>query len=260
MKIFSLNSEKVLFDGPMSDLRGANLFGANLRGTNLFGANLRGANLCGANLCGANLTGANLINVNLRGADLFGASLRGADLFGASLRSANLHCADLRGADLHCADLRGADLTGASLFGANLTGANLTNTILTNTNLTGVNRAWTDPDVKAERVAKSKRIKFKDLPEGQLFAIENIAFRRGNDLNGYGQCCRLADQMQVHPIPCDVEPLTVKQAIRLVEAQMGVHLTQPDPWCASVQWNYRPYLTEIERKARKRTARKRTKR
>ncbi|EHD7807879.1 pentapeptide repeat-containing protein [Salmonella enterica] len=58
-----------------------------------------------ANLCGTNLRGA-----DLRGADLCGADLRGADLRGADLCDANLRGADLRGADLCDANLRGADL------------------------------------------------------------------------------------------------------------------------------------------------------
>ena len=40
-----------------TDLRGANLYGANLDGANLYGANLDGADLYGANLRGANLDG-----------------------------------------------------------------------------------------------------------------------------------------------------------------------------------------------------------
>ncbi|EEO8409144.1 pentapeptide repeat-containing protein, partial [Salmonella enterica] len=58
-----------------TNLRGADLYGANLCDTNLRGAdlrdtNLRGANLCGADLYGANLCGADLCDTNLRGADL----------------------------------------------------------------------------------------------------------------------------------------------------------------------------------------------
>ena len=43
---------------------------------------LRGANLRGANLTDANLKGANLTDANLRGADLTDANLRGANLTG----------------------------------------------------------------------------------------------------------------------------------------------------------------------------------
>ena len=67
----------------------------NLRSANLYGADLRSADLYGANLYGADLRSA-----NLRGANLYGADLRSADLYGADLRCADLRSADLRSADL----------------------------------------------------------------------------------------------------------------------------------------------------------------
>ena len=95
-----------------SDLRDADLTGANLTGADLSYSDLRDANLTGADLRGAYLRGANLEGVNLEGANLTGADLRGAYLRGANLKGANLEGADLRGAYLRGANLKGADLTG----------------------------------------------------------------------------------------------------------------------------------------------------
>jgi uncharacterized protein YjbI with pentapeptide repeats len=70
-----------------------------------------------SNLRGADLQGANLYEASLRGADLREANLQGASLRGADLREANLYEASLRGADLREANLRGANLYGADLRG-----------------------------------------------------------------------------------------------------------------------------------------------
>jgi len=68
MKIVSIyDSNEVIFDGEISNLRDADLRDANLSGANLSDANLRGANLRGANLRGANLSDANLRDANLNG-------------------------------------------------------------------------------------------------------------------------------------------------------------------------------------------------
>jgi hypothetical protein len=131
------DSIKILAEKNKTNLRGANLLGADLRGANLLGADLRGANLQGAYLRRANLQGAYLRRANLQNADLMdanlqnahlqGAILQGADLQGAILQGADLQGAILQGADLQGADLQGADLQGAILQNANLRGANLTN-------------------------------------------------------------------------------------------------------------------------------------
>jgi len=65
--------------------------------TDLRGADLRGADLCNTDLRSADLRGADLCNANLRSADLRGANLCNADLHGANLRNADLHGANLRG-------------------------------------------------------------------------------------------------------------------------------------------------------------------
>jgi uncharacterized protein YjbI with pentapeptide repeats len=103
-----------------ADLSGADLYRANLRSANLRSADLRGANLNSANLSGANLRDANLSGANLSFADLYGANLSFANLSGA-----NLSFADLYGANLSFANLRRANLRRANLYGANLSDANL---------------------------------------------------------------------------------------------------------------------------------------
>ena len=80
-------------------------------------SNLRYADLTGADLTGANLRYADLRGSGLRGADLSGANLRYADLTGANLRRCNLRDADLTGADLRRCNLRYAHLDGADLRG-----------------------------------------------------------------------------------------------------------------------------------------------
>ena len=103
------------------------------------GTNLRDANLYGADLRGANLRGANLYGADLRDAILCEANMRGADLCDANLRKTNLYCVDLRGAILSETDLCGAFLCGAYLRGANLCGTNLCGTDLRGADLRDVN-------------------------------------------------------------------------------------------------------------------------
>jgi Pentapeptide repeats (8 copies) len=98
-----------------TDMRGANLNGANLQQTNLYLSNLSEANLSGANLEGAILSAANLEGANLSGANLEGAILSAANLEGANLSRANLNRANLYLARLHRANLDDAILNGANL-------------------------------------------------------------------------------------------------------------------------------------------------
>src|SRR6266540_3925034 len=108
-----------------ADLTGTQFDGANLTGTHLAGANLTRAQLGGADLTGAQLGGADLTGAKLGWANLTEAWLDEADLTGAWLDGANLTGAQLGGADLTEAWLGGADLTGAQLGGADLTGAQM---------------------------------------------------------------------------------------------------------------------------------------
>ena len=121
----------------LADLSGADLWGANLSGADLWGANLSGAGLSEANLSGA----TNLSGADLSGADLSGANLSGADLWGANLSGAtNLSEANLSGANLWRANLSGANLWRANLSGANLSEANLSDaTNFSGANLSGAN-------------------------------------------------------------------------------------------------------------------------
>ena len=96
MKIYSrFDSKKIIYESEKETMKEA-VVEAVSKDTNLRGANLRGADLGDANLRGANLRGADLGDADLRGADLGDADLRGADL-----RGANLGDADLRGADFY---------------------------------------------------------------------------------------------------------------------------------------------------------------
>jgi uncharacterized protein YjbI with pentapeptide repeats len=124
-----------------TDLREANLGGANLTRaglarTNLTKAWLSRADLTKALLDGAVLTGAQLTEANLTGAQLFQADLTKAWLSRADLTEAWLKFANLTGAWLDGANLTGAQLDDANLMGAQLEGANLTGAQLVLTNLT----------------------------------------------------------------------------------------------------------------------------
>ena len=86
-----------------SDLRDAELRGAQLQRANLSGARLDGADLRNANLSFTSLTGASLQGADLRGAVLEGTDLRSADLSGAKLDAdalAMTHWQQARGVNL----------------------------------------------------------------------------------------------------------------------------------------------------------------
>jgi uncharacterized protein YjbI with pentapeptide repeats len=121
-------------------LSGADLSAADLRGIDLSEAALNQADLSAANLHEANLYGADLLQADLSAANLHKVDMTEADLLKAHLSAANLHKANLSGADLREAklsranlhesilsrvDLRGADLREANLHKANLSGAYL---------------------------------------------------------------------------------------------------------------------------------------
>jgi uncharacterized protein YjbI with pentapeptide repeats len=95
----------------------------NLRGADLSRADLSEAGLSRADLSGADLTYADLSDARLSYADLTDAILNWANLGGA--KGANLGYADLSKADLSGADLSKADLTYAVLSYADLRDANL---------------------------------------------------------------------------------------------------------------------------------------
>src|SRR6266511_1617166 len=129
-----------------TDLREANLGGANLTRARLSGADLTQAQLGGADLTGTQFDGANLTGADLTAADLTEAwldesDLTEADLIAADLTEAWLDGADLTGAQLGRVNLTGAQLGGADLTGAKLGWANLTEAWLDEADLTG---AWLD--------------------------------------------------------------------------------------------------------------------
>jgi hypothetical protein len=90
--------------------------------TDLRRADLHGANLRAANLSLTDLREADLSRANLSGTDFQSAILSGAHLSRTYLGEANLRWADLSGADLHYADLSEAILIGTNFSGAKLAG------------------------------------------------------------------------------------------------------------------------------------------
>lgn len=77
------------------DLSNTNLKEANLAGADISGAWLHSVNLRGANLAGANLKDAKLINVNLKKANLQGVILAGATMVNIALDGSDLKNANL---------------------------------------------------------------------------------------------------------------------------------------------------------------------
>ncbi|MCY7320514.1 MAG: pentapeptide repeat-containing protein [Phormidesmis sp. CAN_BIN36] len=112
----------------LTDLRGANLGGANLQNAWLDQMSLQGASLLEANLQSVKLQNVDLSNASLQDIDLReglivrsnferaslpNADFRGARLIGVNFRNANLCGANFRNANLHGIELEGADLTEA---------------------------------------------------------------------------------------------------------------------------------------------------
>lgn len=115
-------------------LSGAILYNAKLRSCNLLEANLSGANLNRALFCKANLRSA-----NLSGATLLAANFTDANLYKANLQLANLKVANFCGAKLFLANLQGAKIDKAKLQGTGLIGANLQQASLNGADLNGAN-------------------------------------------------------------------------------------------------------------------------
>ena len=146
-RITSLETEHQYLDLSLTNLREANLVGANLdcvklNNSILIQADLRDATLNFANLSNANLTGANLTKVKLARANLIQANLTNtnlsaADLSEANLNKANLSDAILDGANLLNTSLGNTNLTSAILIGANLRGATLSKANLSKADLSG---------------------------------------------------------------------------------------------------------------------------
>ncbi len=96
---------------------------SDLRQADLRGAQLKNTDLSASDLAGANLTEADVAYANLQSADLTLANLGSARLVGANLRGARLSHTDMRAADLQYADLRSAQIDGALFDGAQLSHA-----------------------------------------------------------------------------------------------------------------------------------------
>lgn len=203
-----------------SQMKEANLTGANLSRVlmnriNLLRANLNQANLFGASLSGANLSSTQLVGANLRNAVLVSASLTGADLGEAVLNRANLYAArlgrvsalathlqfanlsksdwqgaDLSGADLSGANLRNADLSAARLVGANFRNAQLENVNLHNADLSladlrGANLAGADLQGAifiSSKPAKSEQFIQTPSSDSQSTLVEGVDFTKAKNL------------------------------------------------------------------------------
>lgn len=118
------------FIGLYSDLRSADLAGAELLRTGESYADFFGANMSGIDLGGASVNQANLVRADLNGADLVGGYFIDTDFTGADLTSASLYASFLNDANFTNADLTNANLSGSFMPDADFTGANLTNASL----------------------------------------------------------------------------------------------------------------------------------
>ena len=118
--LFKEYKDKLIFDGLVANLEGADLSGVNLQNAKLQKANLQGACLQKAFLHKADLQHAKLQGAKLQGAVLMAAELQMAGLWDTKLQGANLIEANLQGADLQGVfmqepDMEGADLTGVRI-------------------------------------------------------------------------------------------------------------------------------------------------
>ncbi|MDA7426561.1 pentapeptide repeat-containing protein [Thalassococcus lentus] len=121
-----------------SDLRTANLSGANLQRVELDNSDLRGSNLRSANL-----SGASLVRAKLEDAKLWNTKLRETDLTGASMQniqsvSGHYFSAQMEGADLTGAVIVDSDFSRASLALAKLNGAKFVRNTFFGVNFAGI--------------------------------------------------------------------------------------------------------------------------
>ncbi|MEW6499600.1 MAG: pentapeptide repeat-containing protein, partial [Cyanobacteriota bacterium] len=129
-----------------TDIRGADLNGANLQRVDFWGANLEKAQFIKANLKETQLGKAKLEGAFFHQADLEKAKLCGANLQWAKLQDANLTGTDFTDAYLNCADFSRAKLEDAKLAHATLKGANLFKTNLKKTDFVGAYLEGTNLD------------------------------------------------------------------------------------------------------------------
>lgn len=135
---------EVSIDLSHTDLRDAELPGANFRDVNISSCDLRDAILDNADLSSANVTGSNLTGARLHAASLSRANVSGANLNQIDASDANFGAADLRRCRFERAKLVGANLSKAicrdSRFGdAELSRSDLTRTDFRDSNLTNAN-------------------------------------------------------------------------------------------------------------------------
>lgn len=177
----NLETEHQYLDLSLTNLREANLVGANLdrvklNNTILINADLRKANLNLANLSNANLNGANLTETQLDGANLIQADLSNTNFSAANLNEANLNKADLSdavldGSILTNTSLGNANLTSAILIGANLRGATLSKANLSKADLSGADLSQVN--LSGANLNKTDLRKVKNLDITQIKLAQN---------------------------------------------------------------------------------------
>jgi uncharacterized protein YjbI with pentapeptide repeats len=158
-----------------SDIRDANLQGADLskakfRESHLEGANLSESNLIFAKLGGAWLQEADLTGANLQIAELQGSYLDGATLINTNFRDSNLKSASFIEADLRNSDLQFAKLSGAKLIRADIRGADLCGADLKGAYLSDIIFDW------REKTGHFRGVRIADCFGGEVFV------RFANDL------------------------------------------------------------------------------
>ncbi|GEM_PF-5358862 len=105
----------IKFDLKNTDLRDANLSGANFQKADFYEADLRDANLSGANFQDTNLQKAKLQGVNFKDANLVGAKLNSADLSFANFENTNLKETNLQEANVYEVNFKRTIIEGTNL-------------------------------------------------------------------------------------------------------------------------------------------------
>ena len=125
-----------------ADLSEANLKWVNLSNTKLDNAILHEANLSNANLESCGFTGARMTNANLEEAKIRANYFFSADLTGANLQKAEIHLANFGRANMSEVNLQETDVIQTQLTNTKLTGANLRGTNFASSNLSQADLRW----------------------------------------------------------------------------------------------------------------------
>jgi len=116
----------------------------DLREANLSGAELVRAEFSNANLAGADLSGANMEKAAATRADFSGADLSNANLASAEFSRSNFTRANVTGAEFNASEMNRSDFTEADLTGANMAKAELARVILIDAVVSGVSFGYSN--------------------------------------------------------------------------------------------------------------------